>query len=168
MFDLKNLSKNNFRIVNLTVYIVYFLLILVVPLIVIGVHYELFSETTEEDLGMHLSGWGLVFIGVVGAIGLVTLRKVIDKIPEAGIGSARLKYSLNFLTELIGPAIVIAILFFMKDNFDRAYGCAKDIVVVYIAAAAYKWLLLSSVQRESRLRDKAREVNEVDARRGVV
>lgn len=168
MFDLKKLTQKQFRLLNIAVFVVYFALILFVPLLLVGLHYDLFKQTTQDDVGKSLSGWGLITLGIAGTAGLVALRKVIAKIPEGAIGSARLKYSLQFLTEMIAPALVIVILIFMKDDFVRAYECAQDIVVVFLVGAVYKWLLLSSVQREAVLRDRARESNEIEARKSVV
>lgn len=165
MINLKDISKSGLRGLTTLHYILMYLFTLIIPCAIIMISYGMIGETTTT-----ISGIGIVLLVVFSYLALVKLKKEVnEKISIKGaIGKARMKAIFNFICALIFPAVIILVLFLMKDNFELAFRVIKYCAISLMVAALENFLLGSSVDRENAIRSGAEEDKEKALRKNKV
>lgn len=150
---LENLSKKNFRIVKFTSYIVYFLLMIVGPLLTVLIKYDVFNTETTSKL--KLNGWALIILIVIAIVALFVCKKAISKLNDLHPASAYLKYSLTTAISLILPIIALVVIHQMKLDIKLASSTMYWVLGFYIAGSLEDNILISFVNREDNIRSNA-------------
>ena len=170
MFDyLKNLSKKNMLIWTIASYVVYFGLSIFAPVLTIAIKYGLFTPgDTTTSTSKSLTGWGLVLLMIAIIVGFRVLKNASVKIPDSSKSGAIFKIIVRTTSNVLLPIAIIAILYFLTKNFELAKGTLLIMCYFYIGAGIIDGIWLYAIDRENAYRDKARALNEVQARQDKV
>jgi len=162
MFNFENFSKNKMRWLTIIAYTVYFLLAIVAPVMTICIKYKLFSTGVSTKLS--ISGWAMVLLLIVGVVGVVVLKKAIQKIPDTKLIMARFKYTLKTISNCVPPAIALYAIHLFEVNLQLACSTGYWLAIWFLVAALFDGILITSIDRENLLREKAAEKVEVEKR----
>ena len=141
--------------------VLFLALVLGGPIGMIAWKYDLFAKASEY----RLTGWGMIIALTIGIVSVITIGFLVELLPENKPRQQAVKYFLQMLVALIIPVLFRYILYKLKVNFDLAYvtSCYCDYFI--ISGIFVYFTSLKSVIREIKLRHKAAELVEIEARK---
>lgn len=149
---LKGLSKGKFRAWKWCSYIAYFFFSIFIPVLTVCIQYDLFGNTGTKT---KLSGWGIVLLIIACVVGFFALKRAIAKLDDLNPAAAYFKVVLNTVSKLILPVVAIIVVFLLKSNFELASDTIYWMCASYIAAGLIDGILITFIDRESRIRNKS-------------
>lgn len=158
--DIDTWDKAKLRMTWLILNILYFIATLLVPIIIVGCRYSIFEYTSK----FRLTGWGIIIAIIVIVVGVRTLNKAINKLPDSTLNEQRLKYSLLGVKALIIPVLILVVLYLFKRNFELAYSTIWFCLISYVVGVFIDYGFIHYLDQEIELRKKAKEKIEVDKR----
>jgi len=153
-------TPHQLRLYRLIFTSLYLIATIVVPVIIVAFRYDIFKYTSRYKL----TGWGLVLAIFVFVVGIRTLGKVINKLPEVTHKEQVLKYSILGIKAMCVPVFALIVMKLFKANFDLAYNTLWWVLLSYTIGIAIDYTCIMYLDRERDLREKAKEKIEVNKR----
>lgn len=157
-------SKKQLTTASCICYTIYVLFMLVAPIIVICVNYDIFHKVDK----VKISGIALILLLIFTFVGVTQIKKLITKLPDITLKQQKVKYSIELIYSLIIPGIIVVALYFFKVNFELAMNTSITCLIFIFVGILEDGLFLKYLSKEHDLRNKAREKNEVEKRCGLV
>lgn len=158
-------SKKKLRGLNVLFSLLHFIALVLVPIIIVGCNYGLF---TEEEGGFKLTAIGIIVVIILGLYAFTKLKKVVDNLPQLKVGQQAFKFTLQTILSLIPIAIILVGLQFAKTNFLIAVNVIQWCSVSFVCAILIDGLFLKYISQEVDLRIKTLEVVEIEKRKELV
>lgn len=158
--DIDTWEQKKLRIMWIVFNAIYLLFSLVIPIIIIGIKYQIFHKVSAY----RLTGWGWICAIVIAVVGIKTLSKVIKKLPESTRKEQIVKYSILGVKALVIPILLLVVLKLMKNDFDLAYGVLWWCLLSYTFAIAIEYTCVKYLDRELDIRKEAKQKIEIDKR----
>jgi hypothetical protein len=163
--DISNWNSKKLRGLNITFSLLHFVALVLIPIIITGVNYNLFSKS---EGGLKLTAVGIIVVVILGLYAYTKLKKTIDDLPQIKLGQQRFKFSIQTILSLMPIIIVLIALNFAKNDYLIAINVIKWCSVSFGGAILIDGLFLKYISAEIKLRAKALELVEVDKRRKMV
>ena len=163
---LKNLSKKQMILLTISTYVIYFLCTILAPVITICIKFDLFNAAKESKL--KISGWALVLLIIAAVVGLFILKRAINKMSDIRPANAYFKYTLQTISNLVLPLLVLLVGGLFKKDIDLASSTLTLMCFYYIAGGLIDGAVISFIDRENKIRDGALLDKEKEARRSKV
>ena len=163
--DISNWSKQKLRGLNILFSLLHFVALVLIPIIITGVNYKLFSKS---EGGLKLTAIGIIVVVILGLYAYTKLKKAIDDLPQIKLGQQRFKFSIQAILSLMPIVIILVALNFAKNDYLIAINVIKWCSVSFGGAILIDGLFLKYITAEIKLRAKALELVEVDKRRKLV
>lgn len=157
--DIESWSKSKLRAYWIIFNILYFLVALIIPIIIVGCRYQIFHYAK-----VRLTGWGIILAITIAIVGVRTLNRTLNKLPESTLSEQRVKYSILGLKALFVPIFLLIIMHLFKSDFDLAYNTIWWCLFSYMFAVVFDYMFIHYLDRELVLRNKAKEQNEINKR----
>ena len=149
----KNRTKKEMLAWTACTYVAYFIITILAPVLTILVNYDVFNAETTTKVKLGVSA--VVLLIVVAVVGLFFIKRTLEKLNDIHEGVAIFKYSLETVSNVILPVIILVALYFLNIDFDRAKTTILTIMILYIAGGILDGTLINIISRENRIRDKA-------------
>lgn len=163
--DIEIWSKQKLRGLNILFSLLHFVALVLIPIIITGVNYKLFSKS---EGGLKLTAIGIIVVVILGLYAYTKLKKTIDDLPQIKLGQQRFKFSIQAILSLMPIIIILVALNFAKNDYLIAINVIKWCSVSFGGAILIDGLFLKYINAEIKLRAKALELVEVDKRRKLV
>ena len=163
--DIDKWSKSKLRGLNFTFSLLHFITLVLIPSIIVGVNYGLF---TKEEGGFKLTGVGIIIVVILGLYAFTKLKKVIDNLPQLKVGQQAFKFTLQTILSLVPVAIILVGLQLAKADFLTAINVIQSCSVSFIIAILIDGLFLKYISQEVDLRNKSLEMVEIEKRKELV
>lgn len=158
--DIESWSKTKLRTYWIVFNILYFIASLIIPIIIVGCRYQIFKYSAN----FRLTGWGIILAIIIAIVGIRTLTRMLNKLPESTLSEQRVKYTALGLKALIVPIFILFVMHLFKSDFDLAYNTIWWSLFSYMFGIAIDFTCLHYIDRELDLRNKAKEQNEINTR----
>lgn len=158
-------SKNKLRGWNITFSLLHFIALVLVPIIIVGINYDLF---TNSEGGFKLTAVGIIVVVILGLYAFVKLKKVVDNLPQLKHSHQAFKFTIQTILSLVPIAIILIGLEFAKKDFMIAVEVIKWCSISFVGAILIDGLFLKYIQQELDLRMKTLEMVEIEKRKGLV
>ena len=149
---MKNWSNNKLRFIYIITHLIYLILILVAPIVIIILNYNLTAT-------YKLSGFGMILMLIFGVVGLLNLKKIISKFPKA-----KIKFTLDFCYSSLYLILIISVLHMFTLNFDLAYKTILECIGFIFAAIIIDNFGISFLDLEYSYRRQAQNNAEIERR----
>jgi hypothetical protein len=163
--DISNWNGKKLRGLNVLFGFLHFTALVLIPIIITGVNYKLFSK---NEGGLKLTAVGIIVVVILGLYAYTKLKKTIDDLPQIKLGQQRFKFSIQAILSLMPIVIILVALNFAKNDYLIAINVIKWCSVSFGGAILIDGLFLKYINAEIKLRAKALELVEVDKRRKLV
>ena len=158
-------NKKKLRGLNILFSLLHFIALVLVPIIIVGVNYDLFTKT---EGGFKLTAVGIIVVVILGLYAFVKLKKVVDNLPQLKHSQQAFKFTIQTILSLVPIAIILVGLEFAKKDFMIAVEVIKWCSVSFVGAILIDGLFLKYIQQELDLRMKTLEMVEIEKRKGLV
>ncbi len=163
--DISNWSKQKLRGLNILFSLLHFIAIVLIPIIITSVNYELFSNS---EGGLKLTAVGAIVVVILGLYAYIQMKKVIEDLPQIKIGQQRFKFTIQAILSLLPIIIIIVGLEFAKKDFMTAVNVITWCSVSFGCGVLIDGLFLKYIKAELSLRSKALELVEIEKRKKMV
>ena len=163
--DISSWNGKKLRGLNILFGFLHFIALVLVPIIITGVNYKLFSK---DDGGLKLTAIGIIVVVILGLYAYGKLKKVIDDLPQVKLGQQRFKFSIQAILSLVPIIIILVALNFAKNDYLIAINVIKWCSVSFGVAILIDGLFLRYITAEIKLREKTLELVEVEKRKSLV
>lgn len=163
--DIENWSQKKLRGLNIIFGFLHFVALVLVPIIITGVNYKLFSK---DSGGLKLTAIGVIVVVILGLYAYGKLKKVIDDLPQVKLGQQRFKFSIQAILSLVPIVIILVALNLAKSDYLIAINVIKWCSVSFGVAILIDGLFLRYITAEIKLREKTLELVEVEKRKSLV
>ncbi len=153
-------DQKKLRIFYIIFEVLYYVLTLIVPIIIVGVRYQIFVHVSSYKL----TGWGIILVSIILIVGVRSLNKGLNKLPDTTIKEQKVKYTILGVKALIIPIFIIIVMSLLKDDFALAYNTIWLCLIFFCAGILVDYLCIKYIEKEIELRRKAKEKIEIDKR----
>lgn len=157
--DLDTWDTKKLRLFMLIFNGAYLLCSLIIPIIIVGCRYQIFSQAAKR-----LTGWGWIIAITIAVVGIRTFSRVVKKLPESTHKEQIVKYSILGVKALAIPILLLIAMRLLKDDFDLAYNTLWWCLISYTVAILIDYTCIKFIDREYDLRRIAKEKIEIDKR----
>lgn len=158
--DISTWSKSKLRMVRAVSYILYALAVLIVPIFIIAIRYQVFHATNYK-----LTGWGIICLMIVFFVGYGLINRLVNKMPQITLNQQRVKFTIQLILKCIVPVGLIIIACLIKDDMEKAIDTMILICTSYVIGIGIDYLAIQYLEEEVDLRAKALEQKEIDKRK---
>lgn len=158
--DIVAWSQKKLRLLYISFVALYYIFTLIVPIIIIGVRYDLFARVSDN----RVTGWCLIIILVIVILALRSLGKFLNKLPDLTLKQQRLKYTLMGVKALFIPIVIIILVNILKNDFSFAAITIVSCSGSFIAGIIVDYVCIKYIEKELELREKANEKIEIEKR----
>lgn len=158
-------SKGKLRGWNITFTLLHFIALVLVPIIIVGDNYDLF---TNSEGGIKLTAVGIIVVVILGLYAFGKLKKVVDNLPQLKHSHQVFKFTIQTILSLVPIAIILIGLEFAKKDFTIAIEVIKWCSISFVVAILIDGLFLKYIQQELDLRMKTLEMVEIQKRKELV
>ena len=159
-------NKKKLRGLNIVFSLLHFIALVIVPIIIVCTNYKIFQQS--NDVGVKLTGVGIIMFVVVGLFAFIKLKNAVAELPQITFKQQRLKFTLQTIFSLIPYLLITLLLFYAKTNVMIAYTTFTYCVISFTVAELIDGLFLKYLKAEYSLRAKAMEVVEIENRKGLI
>lgn len=163
--NIASYSKKKLTILNIIFHLIYFLLLVVGPIVIICIKYSIFKKVPAH---VRLTGIGLVLFIALGLYGYVKLKSAVEKLPQVKVGQQKIKFTLRTIIKCIPLSLIMLALAMTKNNIQVAFDTFKYCTLFILAAILVEGFFLDYLSAENDLRAKALESLEVDYRKELL
>lgn len=156
--DINKWNMKRLRLTALAFNCLYFIFVMVAPIIVVGTKYQLFHKVSAY----RLTGWGWICAIVVAVVSIRAIKKAVDKMPEITHKQQMLKYTILGFRALFIPILLLIVMKALKTDFDLAYSTMWLCLIFYIVGIVIDYTCIKYIDRAKAVRIKAIEKNIVD------
>lgn len=153
-------EQKKLRLYSLIFNLIYFFISLIVPIIIVGCRYKIFSSNV-----IRLTGCGWILAIFVAVVGFRIINKLLNKLPESTFNEQRVKYTLLGIKALVVPILLLIAMQLLKNDFDLAYSTMWWCLFSFSFGIGIDFTCIKYLDRELELRKKAKEQNEIDIRK---
>lgn len=146
---LKECSKKKLLLITIGVYVAYFCLAILGPVLTVCIKYDLFNSAESKT---KINGFALIIIIIIAIVSLVLLKKAVAKIRDVSKGACYFKYILETVSNLVFPVMTLVVVYLMNVNFSLASSTMIIVCIFYILAELLNGLVINFVDRENRIR----------------
>ena len=158
-------NKKKLRGLNILFSLLHFIALVLVPIIIVGVNYDLFTKT---EGGFKLTAVGIIVVVILGLYAYVKLKKVVDNLPQLKASQQRFKFTIQTILSLIPIGIILVGLEFAKTDFMIAINVIQWCSISFTSALLIDGLFLKYIHQEIDLRMKTLEMVEIEKRKELV
>ena len=162
--DISSWNGKKLRELNILFGFLHFAFLVLIPIIITGVNYKLFTNGE----GLKLTAIGVIVVVILGLYAYSKLKEVIDELPQVKLGQQRFKFSIQAILSLIPIIIILVALNFAKNDYLIAINVIKWCSISFGGAILIDGLFLKYISAEIKLRAKSLELVEVEKRKGLV
>ena len=162
--DIETWSSKKLRGLNLLFGFLHFVALVLIPVIITSVNYQLFTNGSN----FKLTAVGVIVVVILGLYAYGKMKKVIDNLPQVKLGQQRFKFTLQGVLALIPIIIILVALNYAKNDYLIAINVIKWCSVSFGCGVLIDALFLKYIDAEINLRSKALELVEVEKRKGLV
>lgn len=163
--DLDKMEKKKLRMLNATFGILYFIASVVVPIIIVGVNYNLFKNVEATT---KLTAVGMICVVILGFYAFNKLKYVLDNLPQLTYKQQCFKFTIQMFIEMIPFIIIGVLLFFAKNEIDVAFNTFWQCMIAISISKLIDGLFCKYIKAEYDLRNKSLELVEIEKRKGLV
>lgn len=158
-------SKNKLRGLNLVFSLFHFIFLVLIPIVIVGVNYDLFGKT--ED-GFKLTAIGIIVVVILGLYAYIKLKKAMDNLPQLKVSQQRFKFTIQTILSLI-PIVIIQIgVQLAKADFIIAVNVIQWCSLSFAVAMLIDGLALKYIHQEVEIREKTLEMVEIEKRKELI
>lgn len=158
-------SQKKLKRVNGLFTLLHFIALVVIPIIIVGFNYQLFSK---EEGGFKLTAIGIIVVIILGLYAYFKLRKVINDLPQIKKSQQCFKFTSQMILSLLPICIILAGLQLAKSNFLLAIEVIQWCSISFVGAVLIDGLFLKYIHQEVSIRAKTLEVVEIEKRKGLI
>lgn len=158
-------SNKKLFILNFFFNFVYFIFLVVCPIITISIKYKIFEKVPEH---IRLTGIGLILFILVGLYIYLKLKEIVEKLPQNKSRQQKLKFTLRMIINIIPFFLIILALSMTNDTIDIAFDTFRYCIIFFLVSIIIKGLFLDYLEAEKEIRNKAQELIEIDKRKIVL
>jgi hypothetical protein len=163
--DLSVMEKKKLRMLNATFGILYFIASVVVPIIIVGVNYNLFQNVEATT---KLTAVGVICVIILGFYVYNKLKHAIEDLPQLTHKQQCFKFTIQMFIEMIPFAIIGVLLFFAKNETEMAFNTFGACMIAISISKLIDGLFCKYIKAEYDLRNKSLELVEIEKRKGLV
>lgn len=163
--DIETWTSKKLRGLNVLFSFLHFIALVLIPIIIVGTHYDLF---TKEEGGFKLTGIGIIVVVILGLYAYIKMKKVVDGLPQIKLTQQRFKFSLQAILSLIPLIILLVAINYAKTNYELAFKVAKYCLISFASAVVIDGLFLKYIDQEKAIRTKTLDLVEVEKRKGLM
>ena len=141
----------------------YFLFTVLIPIIIIGCRYQIFSSDK-----VRLTGWGWCLAIFIVVVSVRVGDRLIKKLPETTKRQQMLKYTLLGFKALFIPVAVLVAMILLKNDFDLAYNTFGWVLFSFIFGIVIDYSCIKFLDKELELRYEAQKQNAIDVRKETI
>ena len=138
----------------------YFLFTVLIPIIIVGCRYQIFSSDK-----VRLTGWGWCLAIFITVVGVRVANRLIKKLPDIEKKQQILKFTLLGFKALFIPVAVLVAMRLLKNDFDLAYNTFEWVLFSFIFGIVVDYTCIKYLDKELELRYIAQKENAVDVRK---
>ena len=138
----------------------YFLFTVLIPIIIVGCRYQIFSSDK-----VRLTGWGWCLAIFITVVGVRVANRLIKKLPDIEKKQQILKFTLLGFKALVIPVAVLVAMRLLKNDFDLAYNTFWWVLFSFIFGIVVDYTCIKYLDKELELRYIAQKENAVDVRK---
>lgn len=138
----------------------YFLFTVLIPIIIVGCRYQIFSSDK-----VRLTGWGWCLAIFITVVGVRVANRLIKKLPDIEKKQQILKFTLLGFKALFIPIAVLVAMRLLKNDFDLAYNTFWWVLFSFIFGIVVDYTCIKYLDKELELRYIAQKENAVDIRK---
>ena len=138
----------------------YFLFTVLIPIIIVGCRYQIFSSDK-----VRLTGWGWCLAIFITVVGVRVANRLIKKLPDIEKKQQILKFTLLGFKALVIPIAVLVAMRLLKNDFDLAYNTFWWVLFSFIFGIVVDYTCIKYLDKELELRYIAQKENAVDVRK---
>lgn len=157
--DIETWTQKKLRLYCLIFNGLYFLFTVLIPIIIVGCRYQIFSSDK-----VRLTGWGWCLAIFIAVVGLRIANRLINKLPDITKKQQILKYTILGVKALFIPIIILIAMRLLKNDFDLAYNTIWWVLFSFIFGIVIDYSCVKYLDKELDFRYKAKERIEVDKR----
>lgn len=158
-------SNKKLFILNVFFNFIYFIFLVVCPIITISIKYKIFEKVPEH---IRLTGIGLILFVIVGLYIYLKLKEIVEKLPQNKSRQQKLKFTLRMIINIIPFFLIILALSMTNDTIDIAFDTFRYCIIFFLVSIIIKGLFLDYLEAEKEIRNKAQELIEIDKRKIVL
>lgn len=157
--EIESWTQKKLRLYCLIFNGLYFLLTVLIPIIIIGCRYQIFTSDK-----IRLTGWGWCLAIFISVVGLRIINRLVNKLPDTNKKQQQLKYTILGVRALFIPIAVIIAMVLLKNDFDLAYSTIWLVLMFFSFGIVVDYTCIKYLDKELYFREKAQERIEVDKR----
>ena len=157
--DIASWSQNKLKAHFLVYGLFYLAFALIIPIIIVGVKYDLIKSSSTR-----LTGVGLILVVAIAVFLLKGVKRLLNKLPQEELKEQRFKFSVLMIYNLIIPVIALVVINLIKQNVILACDTLTKCVASFICATMIDYLTLKYLEVEWDLRQEAKHKIAVNKR----
>ena len=158
--DIETWTQKKLRLYCLIFNGVYFLFTVLIPIIIVGCRYQIFSSDK-----VRLTGWGWCLAIFIVVVSVRVGGRLIKKLPETSKKQQMLKYTLLGIGALFIPVSILVAMILLKNDFDLAYNTFGWVLFSFIFGIVVDYTCIKYLDKELELRYEAQRQNAIDVRK---
>lgn len=158
-------SNNKLKLLSIIFHCIYFILLLIAPIIVISTKYQIFEHIPEQT---RLTGIGLILFIIVGIYCYLKLKNSINGLPQTTLKEQKVKFSLLTITNILPLGLILLALAMTKNNIILAFETLQLCSIFILLANLIDGLFIRFLVAEKQIRNKTLEIIEVDKRKELL
>ncbi len=163
--NIETYSKKKLLLLSIAFHVIYFLTILVCPIITISFQYKIFENVPAH---LKLTGIGLILFVSLGMYCYIKLKEMVGKLPQITLGQQRLKFTLQTIFSCLPLSIILLALAMTKSSIDVAFKTFQYCALFILGANFIDGFFLKYISAENDLRIRAQELLEIDSRKELL
>lgn len=163
--NLETFSKKKLRMLNAIFSILYFIAALLVPIIIVGINYQLFTRTEATT---KLTAVGVICVIILGFYAYNKFKNAIDSLPQLTHKQQQFKFTIQMIVEMIPFGLITVLLFFAKNEVEIAFNTFSSCMIAICISKLIDGLFCKYLRAEYELRYKSLELIEIEKRKELV
>ena len=163
--NLETFDKKKLRMLNVIFGILYFIASVVVPIIIVGINYNLFQSVEAQT---KLTAVGVICLIILGFYAYNKMKNAIENLPQLTHKQQCFKFTIQMFIEMMPFAIIGVLLFFAKNETQVAFNTFGACMIAIGVSKLIDGLFCKYLKAEYDLRNKSLELVEIEKRKKLV
>lgn len=163
--NLETFDKKKLRMLNVIFGILYFIASVVVPIIIVGINYNLFQSVEAQT---KLTAVGVICLIILGFYAYNKMKNAIENLPQLTHKQQCFKFTIQMFIEMMPFAIIGVLLFFAKNETQVAFNTFGACMIAIGISKLIDGLFCKYLKAEYDLRNKSLELVEIEKRKKLV
>ena len=157
--SIENWSQKKLKLNFLFYGFIYLIFALVIPVIIVGVKYNLIKSSS-----VRLTGVGLILVVCIAVFLLKGVKRLLNKLPQDELKEQRFKFTIQMIYSLMLPIGGILLVYAIKQNVILACDTISYCLYSIIGAIVLDHLTLKYLEVEWDLRAEAKHQIQINKR----